>query len=58
MLKAVHSKVFSFDVEWTPDPMAAEILTGVEHDAPNSLPAAFRSLWDYGGADEQIPNRI
>ena len=55
MLKAVHSKVFSFDVEWTPDPMAAEIITGVEHDAPNSLPAAFRSLWDYGGADEQIP---
>ena len=35
--------------------MAAEILTGVEHDAPNSLPSAFRSLWDYGGADEQIP---
>ena len=55
MLKAVHSKVFSFDVEWTPDPMAAEILTSVQHDAPRSLPAAFRSLWDYGGADDKTP---
>jgi len=55
MFKTVNSKVFSFDVEWTPDPMAAEILAGVRHDPPNSLPAAFRSLWDYGGADEETP---
>jgi len=55
MFKAVHAKVFSFDVEWTPDPMAAEILTGVQQDVPSSLPAAFRSLWDYGGADEETP---
>ena len=55
MFKTVHSKVFSFDVEWTPDPLAAEVLVGVKHDPPHSLPAAFRSLWDYGGANEENP---
>ena len=55
MFKTIQSKVFSFDVEWTPDPMAAEVLTGVQHDPPHSLPAAFRSLWDYGGADAENP---
>ncbi len=55
MFKSIQPKVFSFDVEWTPDPMAAEILTGVKQDPPHSLPAAFRSLWDYGGADEENP---
>ena len=52
MFKTIQPKVFSFDVEWTPDPVAAEILTGVKQNPPHSLPAAFRSIWDYGGATE------
>jgi len=52
MFKTIQPKVFSFDVEWTPDPVAAEILTGVKQHPPHSLPAAFRSIWDYGGATD------
>ncbi|MBT6462894.1 MAG: 3'-5' exonuclease [Opitutae bacterium] len=55
MFKTVQHKVFSFDVEWIPDPLAAEVLTGVKHAPPHSLPSAFRSLWDYGGASEENP---
>ena len=55
MFKSIQPRIFSFDVEWTPDPVAAEILTGVRQDPPHSLPAAFRSVWDYGGATEDIP---
>jgi len=52
MFKTIQPKVFSFDAEWTPDPVAAEILTGVKQHPPHSLPAAFRSIWDYGGATD------
>jgi len=52
MFKSIQPRLFSFDVEWTPDPVAAEILTGVKQDPPHSFASAFRSVWDYGGASE------
>ena len=53
MFKSIQPKIFSFDVEWTPDPVAAEVLKGVKQYPPYSLPAAFRSIWDYGGATDE-----
>lgn len=54
MFKTIQPRIFSFDVEWTPDPVAAEVLTGVKQHPPHSLPAAFRSIWEYGGGNEEV----
>jgi predicted PolB exonuclease-like 3'-5' exonuclease len=54
MFKTIHPRIFSFDVEWTPDPVAAEVLLGVEQYPPHSLSAAFHSIWEYGGGNEDV----
>jgi len=47
MLKLLANSVFSFDVEWIPDPKAGEILHGVEPaDGPGNVArAACEALW-------------
>lgn len=55
MFKTVQPRLLSFDIEWIPDPMAAEALFGIEHTPPYSLPDAYKALWEHAGADESKP---
>jgi 3'-5' exonuclease len=56
MLKVIHPKVLCFDVEWIPDPKAAEILHYVDLSEPGSEREAFETLWkEEGKADEKNP---
>lgn len=53
MIKKVPSKVWAFDCEWIPDPLAGRLLYGV----PDGTPPAdiMRRMWDEGGATEDDP---
>ncbi len=53
MIKTVPSRVWAFDCEWIPDPLAGRIL----YDLPETTPPAdvMRRMWDEGGADEDDP---
>ncbi len=55
MFKTIGNTVFSFDLEWIPDPLSAEILHGVSDDGLFSVENAYRALWDSGGATEENP---
>lgn len=55
MIKTIQPRLLSFDVEWVPDPMAAESLYGVGHEPPASLPGAFRRMWAAAGATPENP---
>mgnify|MGYP006283597733 CR=1 FL=1 len=55
MFKSVKPFLLSFDIEWIPDPMAAEALFGVAHNPPYSLPDAFNRLWELSGATAEAP---
>lgn len=53
MIKSVSPRVWAFDCEWVPDPLAGRILYGL----PESTPPAdvMRRMWEEGGADEEDP---
>lgn len=55
MLKTVEPCLFSFDLEWIPDPLSAEILHGVAADSPQGAEDAMRRLWREAGATEEQP---
>lgn len=55
MIKTILPTVFSFDVEWIPDPISAEILYGVNGNTVHSYEDAFNNLWQNNGATEEIP---
>lgn len=55
MFKTVQPLVFSFDVEWVPDPLAAARLFNSPISTPGEREQAFRKLWQYGGATEEKP---
>ena len=55
MFKAILPCLFSFDVEWIPDPVAAELLYDVQDEPPHSLEDAFRVLWKNAGATPENP---
>lgn len=55
VIKTIQPRLLSFDIEWTPDPMAAEALYGVEHRPPNSIPDAYRRMWHEAGATPENP---
>lgn len=50
----VHSEVWAFDMEWTPDPLAGRLLypeaAELTHDEE-----IFRIMWKHGGASEEDP---
>lgn len=54
MFKYVHPTLFSFDVEWVPDPKAAQLLYGIEPTGHNTHDA-FRKLWQEAGATQETP---
>lgn len=53
MIKKVPPRVWAFDCEWIPDPLAGRLL----YDLPESTPPAdvMRRMWDEGGANEEDP---
>lgn len=53
MIKKVPVRVWAFDCEWVPDPLAGQIL----YDLPDTTPPAdvMRRMWDEGGANEDDP---
>ncbi|GHB92501.1 hypothetical protein [Cerasicoccus arenae] len=55
MIKTIQPRLLSFDIEWTPDPMAAEALYGVEDNPPYSIPDAYRRMWKEAGATPEYP---
>ncbi|RLE25369.1 MAG: hypothetical protein DRJ65_07905 [Acidobacteria bacterium] len=55
MFKTVQDRVWAFDMEWIPDPLAGRILYPKETaDAENDT-AVMRVMWDQGGASEEDP---
>jgi len=56
MLKSIQPTVLCFDVEWIPDPKAAEVLHYVDLSEPGNEREAFETLWkEEGKADEKNP---
>ena len=56
MLKVIHPTLLCFDVEWIPDPKAAEILHYVDLTEPGHVREAYETLWrEEGNADEKNP---
>ena len=55
MFKTVQPLIFSFDVEWVPDPLAAAKLFNCPISTPGEREQAIRRLWAYGGATEEKP---
>lgn len=55
MFKSVAPCLFSFDLEWIPDPLSAKILHGVEIDSIQAKEEAMRALWRSAGATEDAP---
>jgi len=53
MFKRVYKKVWVFDVEWIPDPMAGRLL----YQLPESMSVQeiFERMWQEGGATEEDP---
>lgn len=55
MFKAVLPRLLSFDLEWIPDPLAAEVLLGIKLESRTQLMDAFQGLWKAYGATEDNP---
>jgi 3'-5' exonuclease len=55
MFRSIADKVFSFDIEWVPDPLTGELLYGVEHNPPFSYQESFRAMWEDAGATPEKP---
>jgi predicted PolB exonuclease-like 3'-5' exonuclease len=53
MFKRVYEKVWVFDVEWVPDPLAGSLL----YKLPESMPVSeiIQRMWKEGGATEEDP---
>ncbi|QMU56460.1 MAG: hypothetical protein GKS04_04845 [Candidatus Mycalebacterium zealandia] len=53
MFKSVHNKVWAFDVEWVPDPLAGRLV----YDLPEDMPDAevMGEMWKRGGATDENP---
>ena len=54
MIKNVKDRVWAFDAEWVPDPLAGRLLYGVP-DEEQDVEAVLRTMWERGGATEQDP---
>jgi predicted PolB exonuclease-like 3'-5' exonuclease len=53
VIRDVAERVWAFDLEWVPDPLAGRLL----HGLPDSLPDAevLREMWRAGGASDEDP---
>ncbi len=56
MFRTIGSHLFSFDVEWIPDPVAAQRLTGASAGSSGGeIQAGWNALWQRGGATAENP---
>lgn len=53
MIKKINKKVWAFDVEWVPDPLAGRLLYKLPDDMPDR--EVLREMWYMGGASEEEP---
>ncbi len=53
MIKSVGKKVWAFDVEWVPDPLAGKLLYKLPDDMPDN--EVIKEMWKNGGATEEDP---
>jgi len=52
VIKAVKERVWAFDIEWVPDPVAGRLLHGLPEASDRE---AMEALWQAGGASEADP---
>lgn len=55
VLKTIEPCLFSFDLEWVPDPLSAEMLHGLDTSGAHGPEEAMKRLWAEGGATEEMP---
>jgi len=55
VFKTIEPCLFSFDIEWIPDPLSAEMLFGAPAETPQERAAAMARLWKEGGATDENP---
>ena len=53
MIKNIKKKVWAFDVEWVPDPLAGKLLYKLPDDMPDR--EVLREMWNMGGATDDEP---
>ena len=53
MIKGVAERVWAFDLEWVPDPLAGKLLRGVADAASDA--ESMQAMWLAGGATDQDP---
>ncbi len=53
MFKTIKNRVWAFDAEWIPDPLAGKMLYKLPDDMPNK--DIFEVMWKKGGATEDDP---
>ncbi len=53
MFKTVKNRVWAFDAEWIPDPLAGRMLYKLPNDMPSK--EIFEVMWEKGGATEEDP---
>jgi len=53
MFKTVKNRVWAFDAEWIPDPLAGKMLYKLPNDMPSK--EIFEVMWEKGGATEDNP---
>jgi len=53
MFKTIKSRVWAFDAEWIPDPLAGQMLYKLPQDMPSK--EVFEIMWEKGGATEEDP---
>ena len=56
MIRTILPKLFAFDIEWIPDPTAAQRLYGIDASTPQGMGDAYRVLWQKAGATEENPH--
>ncbi len=54
MIRFVYDRVWAFDVEWIPDPLAGRLLYAIP-DAVSEPAEIMRIMWEKGGATEDDP---
>ena len=55
MFKSVNDRVWAFDMEWVPDPLAGRLLYPEDTADADDDAAVMRVMWDKGGATEEDP---
>lgn len=53
MIRKIKNKVWAFDIEWAPDPVAGRLLYDLSEETPDE--EVVETMWKKGGATEENP---